>query len=100
MATYQELYNLNGDVEAAVLRQKIMVGIAIKANAIAKLAAPTATQVAWAKAALSDPAQYLPIVFNYILADYNAISIVSITTATDAQVQTAVNAAVDTLLGV
>lgn len=98
MATYLELYALPASTET--LRQKITVAIAIKANAIAKLATPTAAQKDWARAALKSPAEYLPTVLNYILADYNTATTTAIQNATDAQVQTAVNAAVDTLLGV
>ena len=97
MATYQELYALPQTTET--LRQKIIVGICIKANTIAKLPSPTAAQKSWAVAALAAPDSYLTQVLNYILADYNTATTAAIQGATDAQVQTAVNAAVDTLLG-
>jgi hypothetical protein len=99
MATYTELHALRGDASSATLLQKIAVAICIKANALAK-ATPTAAQRDWAKAALANPEVYVGIVLNYILADYNTATAVAITGATDTQVQTAVNAAVDTLLGV
>lgn len=99
MATYIELHALRGASSLDTLRQKISVAIAIKANAIAKLPTPTAAQKAWAQAALSNPESYLPIVLNYILADNNTATVAAITGASDALVQTAVNAAVDTLLG-
>jgi|WetSurMetagenome_2_1015567.scaffolds.fasta_scaffold173659_4 hypothetical protein len=98
MASYTELYALNGTVAAEPLRQKVLVALCVKANALAK-ASPTAAQKAFAVGALRDPASYLSQVFNYILADYGALTTAAITGATDAQVQTAVNAAVDTLLG-
>ena len=100
MATYTDLHALRGSGTITPLRQKITVAIAIKANAIAKSATPTEAMVAWSKQALATPDQYQELVLNYILADYNTSSTAAITGATDAQVQTAVNAAVDTLLGV
>lgn len=99
MATYIELHTLRGSESIAALRQKISVAIAIKANALAK-ATPNATQKVWAKSALATPEEFQDIVLNYILAEYNASAASAITGATDAQVQTAVNAAVTTLLEV
>ena len=99
MATYVELHTLRGSESIATLRQKISVAIAIKANALAK-GTPNATQKAWAKSALAAPEDFQDIVLNYILAEYSASATSAITGATDAQVQTAVNAAVNTLLEV
>lgn len=100
MATYQELHALRGAATTEPLKQKIAVAIAIKANVIAKLQTPTAAQKAWAVSALTDPARDSGTILNYILAEYNAQATSVITGASDANVQTAVNAAVDTLLGV
>jgi carbonic anhydrase len=100
MATYSELHTLRGSDSIAPLRQKISVAIAIKANVIAKSTTPTALMVEWSRQALHDPEQYQELVLNYILAEYNTQTTATITGATDAQVQAAVNAAVDTLLGV
>lgn len=96
MALYLDLYNANfGNLD-----KQILVALVVKANVIAKLPSPTASQKAFALAALASPRTYLDTVKNYIIADYNTATVVAIQTATDAQVQTAVNAAVDTLLGV
>ena len=100
MATYTDLHALRGSPTLNPLREKIAVAIAIKANLIAKSANPTAAAKAWATAALGNPESFLPTVLNYILADYNTATVVQITDAGDAAVQTAVNATVDTLLGV
>lgn len=100
MATYLELHGLRGASGAGTLMQKIAVGICIKANALAKLPTPTDAQKTWAKSALASPESYVGTILNYILADYNTITVAQITGATDAAVQTVVNAAVDTLLGV
>lgn len=100
MATYTELHALRGAATTEPLKQKIAVAIAVKANAIAKLASPTAEQKAWAVSALADPNKDVGLVLNYILAEYNTQAVNVITGASDANVQLAVNAAVDTLLGV
>lgn len=99
MATYLELHTLRGSTDLDTLSHKIRVAIAVKANVLAK-ASPTAAQKAFAVAALGNPDVYLSTITNYILADYNTATTAAIVSATDAQVQTAVNAAVDTLLGV
>ncbi len=98
MATYTELHTLRGSSSSDALKQKIVVATAIKANLLAK-ANPTAAQKAWATDALASPESFLLTVMNYILADYNTATTGQITGATDSQVQTAVNAVVDTLLG-
>ena len=100
MATYADLYIAAGDGAQAALRKQIVVALSIKANLIAKLATVTPAQKTWAIDALKNPVNYLPMLLNYILAEYNTATIAVISAATDAQVQTAVNAAVDTLLGV
>lgn len=99
MATYLELYTASGAGVLVDLEKKIVIAIAIKANTIAKSATPTAAQKAWAIEALRTPTAYLQTVLHYILAEYNTATVAVITGATDAQAQTAVNAAVDTLLG-
>ena len=100
MATYVELHAIRNSVAVAPLMQKISMAVAIKANAIAKSATPTATAKAWALKALENPESQQQIVLNYILADNNTVAATAITGAADSLVQTAVNAAVDTLLGV
>lgn len=100
MATYIELHALRGATTADALRQKITVALAIKANTISKLPTPTPAQKEFAVAALRDPESYLGLVLNFILAENNAATTGAITGASDSLVQTAVNSAVDTLLGV
>ena len=98
MATYLELQTLRTGSNVAELGQRIVVALCIKANAIAKLPTPTDAQRAWAKSALATPDQYIGMTLSYILAEYNTTDATVITSATDAQVQVAVDAAVDTLL--
>ena len=100
MATYNELHALRGSSTANSLKEKIAVSIAIKANAISKLATPTDKQKEFSVQALANPNSYMDIVFNYILAEYNTLTTAQIIGAADAAVQTAVDNTVDTLLGV
>lgn len=99
MATYLELFDLSSSSAITDLRKKIRVAIAIKAQLIAASASPTATAKAWANAAFQNPQGYEGVVLNYILAANKAATTAQISGADDATVQTAVNAAVDTLLG-
>lgn len=99
MATYTELHTLVATGDITTLRHKIRVAIAIKANTIAKNEQATAEQKAWAVSALRSPQEFDSTILNYIIAEYNAAATSAISGATDEQVQTAVNAAVDTLLG-
>lgn len=99
MATYAELVDLASSGTTAGLRKRILMAIMVKANAIAKLSTSTPAADAWAQQALQDPQKYEQLMLNYILADYNTAQTSAIINATDAQVQTAVNSAVDTLLG-
>lgn len=98
MATYQSLYSLRNDPAIEPLRQKIAMALIIKANAVSK-AAPNAAQRAWALSVLSNAWPDVERVLNYILGEYNATTTAIITGATDVQVQAAVDAAVNTLLG-
>lgn len=100
MATYAELHALRGATSINPLREKIAVALVIKANLLAKSATPTAAQKSWALAALGNPGSFVETVLNYILGEYNTVGTVAIVNATDVQIQAAVNAAVDTLLGV
>lgn len=97
MAAYIALYDA---ANTPTLDRQIIVALTIKANATAKAPSPTAAQRTFAIAALENPTSYVTLVRNYIFAEYNMQTISVITNATDAQVQSAVNAAVDTLLGV
>ena len=100
---YLDLHDFSNAPEIEPLRKKIGRAITIKANAIAKNAQATSGAKTWAIAALADPTAYLPTLLNYILAEYNTVTMTAILAAPDSgadSVQAAVNAAVDTLLGV
>lgn len=99
MATYLELESIRNNAGIDDLMKRIAVAICIKANAIAKAVAATTEQKAWAKSALASPGTYQWTLLNFILAEYNAVTVEAILGASDAQVQAAVDSAVDTLLG-
>ena len=98
MATYPDLYALLGS-DLSGLKARILVALAIKANAIANDTNAPAEAKNWARLTLGDLAAYYTHVLHYIVAEYNGQPVSAITNATDAQVQTAVNAAVNSLLG-
>lgn len=99
MATYLELYDLASSATITDLRKRIQVAITIKAQAIAEAASPPVASLEWAKAAFGNPGHYEQTILHFVLADNAAAAVGSISGATDAQVQAAVNAAVDNLLG-
>jgi len=99
MATYVELHDLASSGTLSDLRKKLRVAITIKANAIAESATPTAAAKAWALQALGNPQSFEQTVLNYVLADNATATTTAIANATDTMVQTAVDAAVNTLLG-
>lgn len=99
MASYIELYAASGGGQMVTLRQQICVAISIKALAVSQNGTATAAQKAWAINALDDPVKYQDSILRFILAQFSAQSIATISSATDTQVQTAVNSAVETLLG-
>lgn len=100
MATYTELHALRGSASSEALMKKISVAIVIKANGLAKSSSPTAAQKDWALKALAAPDNYTGLVFNYIIGEYNTVATSAILGATDTQIQAAVDATVNTLLGV
>lgn len=95
MATYAELYNLRSDT---ALRNKVRVAVAKKAQALVDLATPTQGQLAWASQALTNPDAVADQIFNYVLVVNSAATAAQIQAATDAAIQTNVNAAVDKLV--
>jgi hypothetical protein len=101
MATYTELQNLLGNgATLSPLRLKIRFAIAVKAFLIATNAQSTPAQNAWAVEALRAPEQYEDLCLRFIFSQYRDLATSVITGAADADVQTAVNNVVDTLLGI
>ena len=99
MATYLELFDLASSPTLSSLRKRINVAVAIKAQTLAEAGTLTAPQIEWCKAALANTQAFEQTVLNYVLAYNNAVTVAQIEGATDAQVQNAVNTAVNNLLG-
>lgn len=95
MATYAELYDLRSD---SSLRNKVAVAVAIKAQSLLDGGSPTSAQVTWAGEALRNPVGKAGELLNYVLAANNDATAGQITSATDAAIQTNVNAAVDAIV--
>jgi hypothetical protein len=100
MATYLELHDLVSSPTIGDLRKRLRVAMTIKANAVAAASSPTSQAREWARAALRDPQQFEEAVLRYVVAANASATVSGIASASDAQVQTAVNTAVDTLFGV
>lgn len=96
MAAYTDLYKLS--LEDSILRQKVTVACIIAAEAI-RVENP-ATQnhserLVWAKDVLENPVEEAQRMLYAVLAANSGATTNQIQTATDATVQTAVNAAVN-----
>ena len=96
MATYIELFGLKDDSD---LQDKVAVAIAIKAQAIRDLGAPTQGQRDWANDVAADPVAEVGRVLWIVLAVNKDATVPQISGATDANIQAAVDAAVDFITG-
>lgn len=97
MATYAELHDLRVNLTPAnaALRSKVATAVTKKAQTILDLAVPTANELNWAQSALATPEAMAGLLFPYVLAANSAATVASIQGATDAAIQTNVNAAAD-----
>lgn len=95
MATFLELFDLRSD---STLRNKIAVAATIKAQTLLDTASPTVAQVTWAKATLADPLHVADDLLSYVLAVNKDATVAQIQSATDAAIQTNVNAAADKII--
>lgn len=100
MATYDELAGLRADPRWGDFTHRVEIAVAIKAQAIADLATPTLEQKTWARDALTDPRVPAEPARNYVVAANASATVDQIFAATDATIQTNVDAAVDDLFGV
>lgn len=92
MATLTELVTLFSD---SALRNRVTAAAIIKAQAtLANVAAP-AGRKAWAETCLASTGNTVDLLFKYIIAQNATAELSAITGASDANVQTAVNAAID-----
>lgn len=98
MATYAELLSIATTNDA--FKQKIKVAVIVACDVIR--AEPEATpnrtaRLAWARATLQNPDEAAAQMVLAVLAQNRALSVAQITGASDADVQTAVNGAVNLL---
>lgn len=95
MATYLELYGLQNNSD---LRNKISVAVVIAAEAIRTESDQTANhtnRLVWAKQALENPAAEAQRMTWGVLAQNSTLTVAQITGASDANILTAVQSAVN-----
>ena len=95
MATYLELFDLRTN---SSLKNKVVVAVTKKAQALLDLATPTAGQVTWANEAIFDPTGKASMLLNYVLAANSGQTVANIEGASDSAIQTNVDAAVDKII--
>ncbi len=95
MATYIELFNLRNN---SILKNRVSVAIIVAAENIRSDGSPPANQAVrliWAKASFANPNQEADRMLWALLAANKSSTVSNITDASDAVIQTAVDAAVD-----
>ena len=95
MAAYSDLRNLFND---SVLRNRTQVAIAVSAHDLAETATPTDDDLAWVAKALGDTAGEANKALKFVLAENKDASVGAITGASDATLQTNVDAVVPALV--
>lgn len=95
MATYQEIKTLAIDSD---LQEKVEVATVVKAHGLISGITPTQAQIDWASSALGNPKQTAEGLLFYVLADNKAATIEQIQGASDSDIQTAVDTAVDAMI--
>ena len=99
MASYQELHILKNNSD---LQEKVEVAVIVAADTIRTDATPPANQaerLAWAAQAMSNPKSVAKSMLWAVLAANKDVTVANITSATDAAIQTNVDAAVDLFAG-
>ena len=98
MASYTELYDLNNN---SGLQNKLVIAVVVAADAIRTESAATplhAERLAWAKEAIRSPEEMAKRCLWAALAQNKALTTAQIVGASDAGLQTAVDAAVALLI--
>ena len=96
MATYAELLTIANTGSVFIAQVKVASQIAA-GNIITTVPTPSANNIAWARAAFADPEAAMRSLIWPVLYSNKAFTSAQILGATDAQVQTAVDAAVAVL---
>lgn len=103
MATYDELLTLASTASGTSLQRQIRVAVVVAADVIRAESTGTANhanRLLWARQAMTQPNIEADRMLWAVLAQNRAFTTAQILGASDATVQTAVNAAVDLLAGV
>lgn len=102
MASYTELLNIAIGPAGQDLRTRLRVAVVVAADVVRAETSGTnlANRKAWARNVLNDPDREADRMMWAVLAQNRALTAAQITGATDENVQTAVNAAIDLLAGV
>jgi hypothetical protein len=96
MATYADLYNLRFD---SALRNRVEIATLIAAEKLRVKQGATSAELALARAIFHDPVGMTAQIYVALLATNAAATIVQITGASDATIQTAVDAAAALFVG-
>lgn len=98
MASYEELFGLfRGSSE---LRNKVSVACTVKAAAIADdLPGSSAGEKSWAQAVFNNPTKEAEKILMYLIASNKDLTVAAISGASDAAIQTKVDAAVGLFAG-
>ena len=99
MATYAELAAIRQEPLWNDLIDKIVVATSIKASEVIDSATPAATLLEWAKRAIAKPSDAANDIAFYVVAANKTATIAQILSAVDGDIQTNVDAAIDSIYG-
>ena len=99
MATLLEIATINEEPLYGELLQKISAAVWKKAQVIADDAAATQAEQDWAIAALANTVESVKSIIPYVLSANDTATVAQILAASDASIQTNVDAAVEGLFG-
>ena len=99
MATYAELAGITNESGWSEFVDKIRVAALIKAAAIITSTTPAESLLNWAKGTIAAPGPAANSVAFYVVAANASLTIATILSATDSQIQDKVDEAVDALYG-
>jgi hypothetical protein len=100
MATYIELLDIASTPSGDALRRRLRIAVVVAADLIRQETPGTPERRAWARTALENPDAAARQMEWAVLAQNRAATVAQITGASDADVQNAVNSAVNLVAGV
>lgn len=95
MATYLELFNLRKNSD---LQDRVAVAAAKSAQQLLDKATPSQSEIAWAEAALKNPAEKVSQLLNYVLTKNSSLTVAQIQGASDSVLQGQIDVAVDVIV--